>query len=66
MKKSLIIVVSAASLLFNSSCGDKKAEQEPIVAPAGMNVLDLTKYGKSFAIFVPDTVQNKLTVTEQT
>lgn len=66
MKKSLIIVASAAGLLFNSSCGDKKTEQEPIVAPAGMHVLDLTKYGKSFAIFVPDTVQNKLTVIEQT
>jgi hypothetical protein len=65
MKKTLFIVVSAAGLLFNSSCGDKKTEQEPIVAPAGMNVLDLTKYGKSFAIFVPDTVQNKLSVVEQ-
>jgi hypothetical protein len=65
MKKSLVIAISAASLLFISSCGDKKSEQEPIVAPAGMHVLDLTKYGKSFAIFVPDTIQNKLTVIDQ-
>ncbi|MBL7918208.1 MAG: hypothetical protein JNM96_07405, partial [Bacteroidia bacterium] len=35
------------------------------VAPEGMCVLDLTKYGKPFAIFVPDTVQAKLSVTEQ-
>jgi hypothetical protein len=65
MKKTLFIAVSAASMMFISSCGDKKAAQEPIVAPAGMNVLDLTRYGKSFAIFVPDTVQNKLSVVEQ-
>jgi hypothetical protein len=65
MKKTLFIVVSAASMMFISSCGDKKAAQEPIVAPAGMNVLDLSKYGKSFAIFVPDTIQNKLSVVEQ-
>lgn len=65
MKKTLFIVVSAASMMFISSCGDKKAAQEPIVAPAGMHVLDLSKYGKSFAVFVPDTVQNKLMVVEQ-
>ncbi len=41
MKKTLIIAVSIASLLSNSSCGDKKPKQEPIVAPQGMNVLDL-------------------------
>ena len=47
------------------SCGGKKAEQEPIVAPEGMNVLDLSKYGKPFAIFVPDTTAAKLQITEQ-
>lgn len=66
MKKTFVIAASIVTVLFNSSCGDKKADQEPIVAPAGMNVLDLSKYGKSFAIFVPDTVQNKLTIVEQT
>ena len=66
MKKTLFILITAAGSLITSSCGDKKAEQEPIVAPAGMNVLDLTKYGKSFAIFVPDTIQNKLSIVEQT
>jgi len=66
MKKTFLIAASIVTIVVNSSCGDKKTEQEPIVAPAGMNVLDLTKYGKSFAIFVPDTVQNKLTVVEQT
>lgn len=66
MKKSFFMIVSASVLLINSSCGDKKTEQEPIVAPAGMHVLDLSKYGKSFAVFVPDTIANKLSVTEQT
>lgn len=60
------MILSTAGLLINSSCGDKTAEQEPIVAPAGMHVLDLSRFGKSFAVFVPDTVQNKLTVIEQT
>ena len=65
MKKliNLLSVAIVASTLL--SCGGKKSEQEPIVAPAGMNVLDLTKYGKPFAIFVPDTVAAKLMVTEQ-
>lgn len=65
MKKliNLLSVAIVASTLL--SCGGKKAEQEPIVAPQGMNVLDLTKYGKSFAIFVPDTTAAKLLVTEQ-
>ncbi|MBA3663303.1 MAG: hypothetical protein H0W61_03720, partial [Bacteroidetes bacterium] len=31
-----------------------------------MNVLDLSKYGKPFAIFVPDTVAAKLEVVQQT
>lgn len=66
MKKTLIIAVCIANLLINTSCGDKKPAQEAIVAPEGMNVLDLSKFGKPFAIFVPDTVQNKLTVVEQT
>lgn len=66
MKKVIVIAACTLTILLNSSCGDKKTEQEPIVAPEGMNVLDLSRYGKSFAIFVPDTVQNKLTVIEQT
>ncbi|MEI8137593.1 MAG: hypothetical protein WCH21_09750 [Bacteroidota bacterium] len=65
MKKliNLLSIAIVASTLL--SCGGKKAEQEPIVAPQGMNVLDLTKYGKPFAIFVPDTTAAKLLVTEQ-
>ncbi len=65
MKKTLIITLGIVGLFFNSACGDKKPAQEPIVAPEGMCVLDLTNYGKPFAVFVPDTVQAKLTIIEQ-
>jgi hypothetical protein len=66
MKK--IICLFSAALLIGSlnSCGDKKKDQEAIVAPQGMHVLDLSKYGKPFVIFVPDTVAAKLEVVQQT
>lgn len=66
MKK--IISLFSALLLIGSltSCGGKNKDQEAIVAPQGMHVLDLTRYGKPFAIFVPDTVAAKLEVTQQT
>jgi hypothetical protein len=51
-----------AAVLF--SCGEKK-QDEPIVAPQGMNILDLSKYGKPFVIFIPDTTAAKLEVTQQ-
>jgi hypothetical protein len=51
-------------LFFSYSCGDKKADNG-IVAPQGMHILDLSRYGKPFAIFVPDTTAAKLTVIEQ-
>ncbi|MBA2613099.1 MAG: hypothetical protein H0U95_14110 [Bacteroidetes bacterium] len=64
--KKLINLLSVAVIVSTLiSCGGKKKEQEAIVAPQGMNVLDLSKYGKPFAIFVPDTNAAKLTVTEQ-
>jgi hypothetical protein len=64
MKK--IISLFTAVMIIGSfiSCGDKKSE-EPIVAPQGMNVLDLTRYGKPFVIFVPDTTAAKLEITQQ-
>lgn len=65
--KKLLSLFSAALLIGTlNSCGDKKKEQEAIVAPQGMHVLDLTRYGKPFAIFVPDTVASKLEIVQQT
>ncbi len=63
--KKLITVLSVLALsLAISSCGDKGATQN-IEAPAGMVALDLSKYGKQFSIFVPDTTAAKLEVVEQ-
>lgn len=54
----------ALALFFIVSCGDKKSDSG-IVAPQGMHILDLSRYGKPFAIFVPDTTAAKLQITEQ-
>ncbi|MBK8366956.1 MAG: hypothetical protein IPL10_05945 [Bacteroidetes bacterium] len=63
--KKLITVLSVLALsLTISSCGDKGATQN-IEAPAGMVALDLSKFGKQFSIFVPDTTAAKLEVVEQ-
>lgn len=64
MKKILTLLTALAITTTFTSCGggDKKEE---IQAPAGMVALDLSKYGKQFSIFVPDTTTSKLTVTEQ-
>lgn len=64
MKRILKLSLVIATSLFFVACGDKK-EQQSIEAPAGMVALDLSKYGKPFAIFVPDTTTAKLSVVEQ-
>ncbi len=66
MKKTFIALIALVGMYILSSCGDGKPKQEPIVAPEGMNVLDLSRYGKPFAIFIPDTTQAKLEIAEQT
>jgi len=64
MTKHIIKFVAAACMVSALvSCGNKK--EEAIVAPQGMHVLDLTRYGKPFAIFVPDTNAAKFEVIEQ-
>ncbi len=65
MKKSLSLLAAATcAVLMLSSCGGKNEKQD-IQAPAGMVALDLSKYGKPFAVFIPDTTAAKLQVTEQ-
>lgn len=63
MCKTLISLSAAVLLGGLFSCGGKK--QEEIVAPQGMHTLYLNRYGKPFAIFVPDTVANHMEITEQ-
>lgn len=55
--------LAGAIFVLLSSCGNKNSET--MVAPQGMHILDLTRYGKPFAVFVPDTVAGKLVITEQ-
>ena len=61
--KKLFTVLLALSLAI-ISCGDKGTKQN-IEAPTGMVALDLSKFGKQFSIFVPDTTAAKLEVVEQ-
>lgn len=66
MTKKILNLFSVAVLTtVLMACGGEKKD-EAIVAPQGMNVLDLNKYGKPFAVFVPDTTAAKLVITEQT
>ena len=63
MKKIIKLFFAVALIPAITSCGGKK--ESTIVAPDGMNVLELSRYGKPFAIFVPDTAHAKLVITEQ-
>jgi len=63
MRKTLITLLTATLISGIVSCGGKK--QEEIVAPQGMHTLNLNRFGKPFAIFVPDTVANKMEIIEQ-
>ena len=56
-------ILSSLLLFFIIACGNKNA-QDALIAPEGMSVLDLSKYGKSFALFVPDTLKARLRITE--
>ena len=63
--KKIVTLLSAFALSFAiTSCGGKDTKQN-IEAPAGMVALDLSKFGKQFSIFVPDTTAAKLEVVEQ-
>jgi predicted small lipoprotein YifL len=63
MRNPLISLFTAATLMTLVSCGSKGPEA--IVAPEGMHTLDLNRFGKPFAIFVPDTIAHKLEISEQ-
>jgi hypothetical protein len=64
MKKILTLLSALTIATAFTSCGGKETKED-VQAPAGMVALDLSKYGKQFSIFVPDTVSSKLTITEQ-
>lgn len=64
MKKfiNLFFALGIVSVITSCSGG---AKEESIIAPEGMNVLSLNKYGKPFAIFIPDTANAKLEIVQQ-
>ncbi len=64
MKKILSLITIAAVCVTLNSCGNKQEDQK-VEAPAGMITLDLSKYGKPFTIFTPDSSAGKLTIVEQ-
>lgn len=64
MLKTLNYLLCSATFLSLAGCGGKKSNEE-LVAPQGMHTLNLSRFGKPFAIFVPDTVANKLLIVEQ-
>lgn len=66
MKKLLSLISALMVVLSIQSCGEKKKEEPAVVAPAGMVVLDLSRFGKPFTIFVPDTTVSKMEIAEQT
>ena len=49
----------------NSLLNKLKESKQNIEAPAGMVALDLSKFGKQFSVFVPDTTSAKLEIVEQ-
>lgn len=57
----LFFLLVFTSLLFN--CSNK--EQKSSFSHEGMKSLDLSKYGKPFSIFVPDTITSKLSIEEK-
>ncbi|MFO0322128.1 MAG: hypothetical protein ACK504_06855 [Bacteroidota bacterium] len=65
MKKTFTLLSLTITFCLALTFCQPKEEKVEIVAPAGMVVLDLSKYGKPFSIFIPDTVSEKLNVVEQ-
>ncbi len=63
MKKLLSIALACGLLINLTSC--KTANKEEAKVPDGMMALDLSKFGKSFIIFIPDSTKGKVEVTEQ-
>jgi hypothetical protein len=65
MKKFTLLCFCVFAALILVCCKGEKTDNDAILAPEGMNVLELSKYGKPFAIFVPDTTRAKLEIIQQ-
>lgn len=58
MKYLFAVSIVCISLLF-VSCGGSK-EQEPLVAPAGMRYLDISRTGMNLNVLAPDSTKGSL------
>jgi hypothetical protein len=58
----IVIAAIAAIAIVCATCG--QTADEPVKAPEGMSALDLSRYGKPFVLFVPDTASAPVNVTE--
>lgn len=64
MKKMISIFFILAISVALTFCTDGEKEQN-IEVPDGMVICDLSKFGKQFSMFIPDTANSKLEIMEQ-
>ena len=64
MKKIIICIFTMSLPLLITCCSEKESDTK-LSNPEGLILLDLSKFGKQFSIFVPDTTTSKLEIVEQ-
>lgn len=64
MKKIIILLCILSFPLLITFCSEKESGTK-LNNPEGLILLDLSKFGKQFSIFVPDTTTSKLEIVEQ-
>jgi hypothetical protein len=64
MKTIHTLATALLCCLLVSQCGNGNDKTE-VKAPEGMIACDLSKYGKPFSLFVPDTLRSPLRITEE-
>jgi hypothetical protein len=63
--KKIIISIFALSLPLLITCCSEKESGAKLSNTEGSILLDLSKFGKQFSIYVPDTTTSKLEIVEQ-
>jgi hypothetical protein len=64
MKKIIVFTAVCLSIIV-ASCGGTK-EQEPLVAPAGMQYIDISRTGMNMNVLIPDSTKGGLDTVLQT
>lgn len=63
--KKLIVFAAVCFSVIAVSCGGTK-EQEPLVAPAGMQYIDISRTGMNMNVLIPDSTKGALDTVLQT